>query len=287
MRQGIAERTERIVSSLRRLHTRVRSELESAEEPRDIQTPTMGRHEFKYLIRSERIGSIKALLETHLELDKYGAHRLRDSYTVRSIYFDSPTFRCYHEKLAGEKNRRKYRLRGYNSGDTPALFLECKQRRGETYTKRKTRLHEQEIEGLRGRVGLDASIDEPGSVLGQLLLSMDRWQFAPVSLVVYDRIAYVWPGQQDTVRVTFDRNLRAQLCPSIEELYSEDELVPLLYGWTILEVKFNEIVPPFLSRLINAHGLQRQACSKYALSIAQLLGENPTKKQGWNHVHVL
>jgi len=287
MKLKLAERTERVVSSLQRLQTRVHRELLAAEGPNDIPAPTTGRHEFKYLIRSDRIESISALLEAHLELDKYGAHRPRNSYTVRSIYFDSPTFRCYHEKLAGEKNRRKYRLRGYNGGETPASFLECKQRRGETYTKRKMRLHEQEVSGLRGRVGLGGSVDDPGSVLGQLLLSMDRWQFAPTSLVVYDRIAYVWPGQQDAVRVTFDRNLRAQLYPSIEELHSDAELVPLLYGWTILEVKFNEFIPPFLSQLINGHGLQRQACSKYAVSIAQLLGENPTKKEGWNHVDVL
>ena len=279
--------SERALASLRQLQARLRSDLEAAERSHDIAMPATGRHELKYLIRSERIGSIAALLESHLELDKYGAHRPKNSYTVRSIYFDSPTFRCYHEKLAGEKNRRKYRLRGYNGGETAAVFLECKQRRGETYTKRKSRLNEQDIEALCKRDGLDSSVDDPESVLAQLRMSMDRWQFAPTSLVVYDRIAYVWPGQQDTVRITFDRNLRAQLYPGIDELYCEAELVPLLYGWTIFEVKFSNIIPQFLSNLVNGHELHRQACSKYAVSIAQLLDENPSKKEGWNHVNIL
>jgi len=247
--------------------------------------PYPGRHEFKYLIRDDQSEAIAASLQPYLELDKYSESRPRDSYTVRSIYYDSPAFTCYHEKANGEKNRRKYRLRTYNGAGTPA-FLECKQRWGGTYTKCKERLTKAEVTALRERRGLDATIASPAGVLGQLLLGMDRWDYGPTSLVVYDREAYVSPGQQDTVRVTFDRNLRARLFPELDEIHGETDLVPLLYGWTILEVKFNDAVPRFLGRLVTAHGLQRQACSKYGVSIASLLDENPTRKEGWNHVYV-
>jgi len=258
--------------------------LRSAEPGWDILRPTTGRHELKYLIRSEMCDEIAAFVTPHLELDKYSQSRPRNSYTVRSIYYDSPAFTCYYEKFNGEKNRRKYRVRTYN--DAAATFLECKQRRGGTYTKRKVRLNADDLTGLRERRGLDASIAEPSNVLGQLLLSMDRWDYQPTALVVYDRMAYVYPGQQETIRVTFDRNLRGRVFPELDEIYDEADLVDLLYGWTILEVKFNDIVPRFLGGLVSHFGLQRQACSKYGVCVAGLLDENPTKKEGWNHVYV-
>jgi len=267
-----------------RLAARWAAAMRSAETPGDVRQPSTGRHEFKYLIRSERCDEIASFLAPHLELDKYSQSRPRDSYTVRSIYYDSPYFTCYYEKFNGEKNRRKYRVRTYN--DSPTTFLECKQRRGGTYTKGKVRLGAEDLVALDERSGLDGAMAEPSSVLGQLLLRMDRWDYQPTGLVVYDRTAYVYPGQQDTIRVTFDRNLRGRVFPTLDEIHQESELVSLLYGWTILEVKFTDIVPRFLERLVTRFGLQRQACSKYGVCVALLLDENPTKKEGWNHVCV-
>jgi len=229
---------------------------------------------------------IASLLSLHLELDKYSQGRPKNMYSVRSIYYDSPSFTCYYEKANGEKNRRKYRVRTYNQQDSGALFLECKQRRGGTYTKRRERLDAAGLGGLREQCGLDASIAEPSGVLGQLLLSMDRWEYQPTALVVYDRTAYVYPGQQETIRVTFDRNLRGRIFPALDEIHDEADLIPLLYGWAILEIKFNDVVPRFLSQLVGRYSLQRQACSKYGVAVSLLLGENPTRKEGWNHVCV-
>ena len=246
--------------------------------------PAVGRHEFKYLIRSEMCDDITAFVSPFLELDKYSQSRPQDAYTVRSIYYDSPAFRCYYEKANGEKNRRKYRVRTYN--DAAATFLECKQRKGSTYTKPKVRLQDDDIVALAERRGIDTSLPDPAGVLGQLLISMDRWEYQPTALVVYDRIAYVYPGQQDMIRVTLDRNLRGRVFAPLAEIHDEEELSPLLFGWTILEVKFSGIVPRFLHQLVTKFALERQACSKYGVCISQLIDENPTKREGWNHVRI-
>jgi len=259
------------------LSSRMMTAMRSAVPQDAVSLPTTGRHEFKYLIRSEMCDDIAAFVVPFLELDKYSQGRPQDSYTVRSVYYDSPSFRCYYEKANGNKNRRKYRVRTYNEG--AATFLECKQRKGSTYTKPKVRLGEEELAALREQRGIDASIDDPSNVLGQLLLSMDRWECQPTALVVYDRIAYVYPGQQDMIRVTFDRNLRGRVFPSLGEIYDEGELERFLYGWTILEVKFNDIVPRFFHQLVTKFSLQRQACSKYGVCVSLLLDEYPTRKR--------
>jgi hypothetical protein len=248
--------------------------------------PISGRHEFKYLIRQERTLEIARFVGSHLELDKYSQGLPRNRYTVRSIYYDSPGFRCYYEKANGDQNRRKFRIRSYNQPGGAAVFLECKQRKGSTYTKRKSQLDVRQLEILQAREGLDGHVIEPSGVYEQLLLSIDRWDYQPTSLVVYDREAYVAHGQEDTVRVTFDNNLRARIFPELDELHDEADLEDLLYGWTILEVKFTDIVPRFLKQLVSRFSLQRQACSKYGVSVALLLSETPTKKEGWNHVYV-
>ena len=269
---------------LTELRSRMSSAIHSAVPQDAAAKPSPERHEFKYPVRSERVDEIAAFVAPFLELDRYSQSRPRDSYTVRSIYYDSPSFRCYYEKANGEKNRRKYRVRTYN--DAAATFLECKQRRGSTYTKPKVRLGGEDLAALRELRGMDASVADPSGVLGQLLISMDRWEYQPTALVVYDRIAYVYPGQQDMIRVTFDRNLRGRVFPSLDEIYDEGDLVPLLYDWSILEVKFGDVVPRFFHQLVTRFSLERQACSKYGLCVAQLIDEDPAKRQGWNHVGV-
>ena len=248
--------------------------------------PVSGRYEFKYLIRNEQTHAIARFLATHLELDKYSQGRPLNRYTVRSIYYDSPDFRCYYEKANGDQNRRKLRVRSYNQADSAAIFLECKQRKGSTYTKSKSQLDTEKLEILQAREGLSGQDVERFGVVEQLLLGMDRWDYQPTVLVVYDREAYVSPGQEDTVRVTLDNNLRARMFPELDELYDEADLDDLLYGWTILEVKFTNVVPRFLKQLVSQHSLERQACSKYGVSVALLLSENPTKKEGIDHVYV-
>ena len=208
--------------------------------------PVSGRHEFKYLIRNEQTHAIARFLATHLELDKYSQGRPLNRYTVRSIYYDSPDFRCYYEKANGDQNRRKLRVRSYNQADSAAIFLECKQRKGSTYTKSKSQLDTEKLEILQAREGLAGQDIERFGVVEQLLLGMDRWDYQPTVLVVYDREAYVSPGQEDTVRVTLDNNLRARMFPELDELHDEADLDDLLYGWTILEVKFTNVVPRFL-----------------------------------------
>ncbi len=267
------------------LGSRTTSALQEQPETGTSGYPVSGRHELKYLVRREQTHAIARFAASHLEMDKYSQGMPRNRYTVRSIYYDSPGFRCYYEKANGDQNRRKFRVRSYNQADN-SVFLECKQRQGSTYTKLKSQLDHEKLAILESREGFSGMDFESLGVVEQLLLAMDRWDYQPASLVVYDREAYVTPGQEDTIRVTLDNNLRACVFPELDELYDESDLEELLYDWTILEVKFTNILPRFLNQLVRQFSLERQACSKYGASIAQLLSGSPTKKEGWNHVYV-
>ncbi len=241
------------------------------------------RHELKYLIRPEQVDAIRDFIQPYMELDKYCISRPNDEYTVRSIYYDSPSFDCYHEKLDGVRSRQKLRIRTYNQA-TQIAYLENKQKTGNTHHKIKTALHPGILPALalRDDVAVRSACGTDGihPVLEQLMFRMSRDTYAPVSLVVYDREAYVYPGQHDLVRLTFDRHLRARLFPELHSIHDEADLQPLLYHWTILEVKFTGLVPRWVRRLNVLFDLRRQACSKFGMSIACLLDEAPQRKDG-------
>lgn len=256
--------------------------------PPSSRTVGSQRHELKFLIRPEQAVEIARFIQPYLELDKYCATRPNNEYTVRSIYYDSPSFECYHEKLDGVRKRHKLRIRTYNQA-TDIAYLENKRKVGNTHHKIKTSLSPATLTALARRddyAVLESVGHDPAPVVQQLLYRMARSAYAPLTLVVYDREAYVYPGQHDLVRLTFDRNLRAQVYPSLADIHSESQLQPLLYHWTILEIKFTGLIPRWVRRINTLFDLKRQACSKFAMSVAQLLDEAPRLKDGIRHASI-
>jgi len=88
------------------------------------------RFELKYLITLQQAEVFKKALRAFLVADEHGNNN--GHYGLNSLYYDSPDFRCYWEKVDGIKFRRKLRIRRYASespltADTP-VFVEIKQR---------------------------------------------------------------------------------------------------------------------------------------------------------------
>ena len=104
-----------------------------------------GRHEFKYVVRPETARRLLEFIGPHLRLDPHGRDRPAHAYTVRSVYFDSPTFECFHAKTAGQQFREKYRLRTYNEPGSAPVRFELKQKRGVDYAKHKIAINSRAI----------------------------------------------------------------------------------------------------------------------------------------------
>jgi len=245
------------------------------------------RYELKHLIRPELAQKITDFLIPHVEMDEYCRRSYTGSYTVRSVYFDSPSFECFHEKLDGRRCREKFRIRTYNQPRSAPLFLEHKRKNGIPYVKRRIRLDNDALETVKAfdyeRLKDAAPSGGSDPILDRLLSRVYRRAYSPVALITYDREAYVYPGEE-TTRVTFDRNLRASMFPDLDQIYDEAGLEYLLYNWIVLEVKFNHIVPQWLRRLNTFFDLRRQACSKYCTCVGHFLDEIPALKDGVGYV---
>jgi len=59
----------------------------------------MLRYEYKYIIPLWKINELRRLILPYMNLDKHAKGREGDQYTIKSIYFDSPSFDFYYEKI--------------------------------------------------------------------------------------------------------------------------------------------------------------------------------------------
>ena len=70
------------------------------------------RHEYKYIISAQSAELLKRRLPCMMARDPHAGES--GQYTIRSLYFDDPNFSAFDEKMAGLRDRVKYRLRCYN-----------------------------------------------------------------------------------------------------------------------------------------------------------------------------
>ena len=94
----------------------------------DSSVENFRRYEFKYIVHDSLSELIKGDLKEFLEIDPQLKKSKKKSYTVRSLYLDSPSKDYFYEKIDGIKSRKKYRFRTYSSDLSAAdtFFLEQK-----------------------------------------------------------------------------------------------------------------------------------------------------------------
>jgi hypothetical protein len=211
-----------------------------------------------------------------VELDKFAETSNNNEYTVRSIYFDSPSYDFYFEKVEGIKNRKKVRLRGYDEHSlTDKVFLEIKRkydipivkfRAPIQYKEAMQVLKEKSLNGFEmANLHDKKKLDNTKRFFYQVFSKNLR----PVVLVVYEREAYLSKFDK-TVRVTFDKDLRGAAYPALEGLYNDTSLLPVMRDFFILEVKFNKSFPKWLAPILATHDLKRRAASKYVFVMDKL-----------------
>lgn len=231
------------------------------------------RYEYKYLVSNDLVDKIRAEIMPFMELDDFAQKHSNGQYTVRSIYYDSLRFDCYREKYDGVKIRNKYRIRGYDKqSDQSIAFLEIKHKDTNCISKSRAPLYYSDIaESLYSRK-ID---DNVLSFSGNGVEKKDAHKFLyhyyvkklhPAVLVIYDREAF--GGKFDkSLRLTFDKNLRSVIYPSLDELYDESRMKKSMNSHFILEVKFYGTLPLWVKTLISKYNLDRRALSKYTISL--------------------
>lgn len=217
------------------------------------------RHELKFMASDAQLAGIRLRIASFMPKDE---HQEGDSYTIRSLYFDTLDNACLRENADGSDRRTKYRIRVYGNA-FDAMKLEKKMRLHMMAKKEFVPVERKECEaflsGQAIRIAPELS-DEKKRMFCEIRLRGMR----PKSIVEYDRSAYTY--RAGNVRVTFDRNIRGtQDVGSFFEKHIHAR--PLLFaGAHILEVKYDEMLPRFLYEALEIGTLQLTSFSKYCHS---------------------
>jgi SPX domain protein involved in polyphosphate accumulation len=241
---------------------------------------TFNRFELKYLVPIRAAERFKQALRANLMPDDHGDSVGR--YYLSSLYYDSPDFRFYWEKVDGVKFRRKLRIRYYESAqqltaDTP-VFVEIKQRVNRVTQKRRVLLPYREAlrlcdERQAPQGGSFAQSARDAGAIDAILGMVWQYNLRPASLVRYARQAMVGTDYDIGLRVTFDTDLSYRV--SDLELNAEKRgLLLLPPDWTVIEIKVNERIPYWLTELVAVHNLSLARMSKYCRSIELAAGRD-------------
>ncbi len=217
------------------------------------------RHEIKYRMNAMEAALTQQRAQSILRPDPHvDANGI---YQIKSLYFDDYQDSCLEENVAGVDHRSKFRIRIYND-DPSFIHLEKKSKVNGMTRKESCKITREQCEILmEGRYPAEAYMDK--GTESRLLREMQMRLLQPKVIVQYERAPYIYePGN---VRITFDRCLcsSGEIRGFLEPAQVMRPIFPM--GESLLEVKWDELLPQILRRHLALDSLQWTGFSKYAL----------------------
>ncbi len=208
----------------------------------------MGRYEYKYQIDRETYLRIRPMLATIMERDPFSNQAGR--YLVDSIYFDTPDLEFLRQKIEGDYQHIKIRLRSYGDRHSGGpCFWEA---------KLKWNHWQKKFRSPAASADLSQASIKDCPLLPELTTKLS---LEPQCSVTYWREAYVAPG----LRLNFDYDLTVAR-------ERQDRPVPIISSeQLIFELKANDNeLPEWLQNVIAKEGLVQTSFSKYVYGLSRL-----------------
>jgi hypothetical protein len=231
-----------------------------------------GRYELKYVLTREQYSSVVEDLAAYMQPDPHGDEN--GHYLVTSLYYDTPEYKAYWDKMEGLRFRRKLRVRVYGEGVvTPDTIcsVEIKQRTNRTVQKKRVALSHSTAIALCGAgVGVNGMPGAGRAVIDEVQYLRSVLQLQAACIVSYDRQAFIGTERDPGLRVTFDTNMKGRThdLSLLSQDYAENHFfVPP--QWYIMEIKADGHVPYWLTGLTTQHGCTLRRISKYCTALEQ------------------
>ena len=213
------------------------------------------RHELKYETDPDKARLIRNDIAPVLKADEYAD--ADGSYIVKSLYFETPYNSDYHDKELGVQFRQKMRLRGYGNGHT--YKLEIKSKAGDVATKYSVSLTREQAEKVaNGEYDcvLEAGTANRLFIYHQLITNIYR----PLMVVTYKRYPFTNPA--GNFRLTFDEDIRYGVSP--KAMFEDIPMTGIATDKTIIEVKYDDFVPDWITDYLQKSGINAGENSKFA-----------------------
>ncbi len=235
------------------------------------------RYENKYLLTDAAYRKLLLQLLEYMELDDY--NKQHEFYSITNLYYDTPSNTIIRHSLSKPKYKEKLRLRAYGTPSADAkVYLEIKKKVFGLVNKRRTALKLNEAYDFV-RTGVQP---EPQSYMNQQVIReisylMSQYDLHPAVYLSYDRKALFSKENRD-LRITFDTNIvcRRHELQLEKGSYGEQLLEP---GQWLMEVKAENTIPLWLSRLLSENGMYRTGFSKYGNEYKKMIRTNLFEKE--------
>ncbi len=217
------------------------------------------RSEWKYICNNHDLVILEERIKGILCYDQNAGKK---TYNIHSLYFDDYLNSCANDNDAGASERLKWRIRYYDD-DRGFIRLEKKEKNNDLCYKRSCVISRKEYDDIIKGNTYDVFWNTQEKLLKEFCLEIIRKLYAPKIIIDYERTAFVEPITN--IRITFDKNICGSL--NINEfLEGTYEKYPLQnMGQHVLEVKFDDVLPSYLEKILHENGLQRNTFSKYYL----------------------
>jgi hypothetical protein len=232
-------------------------------------TRRFNRFELKYVIPASVRDELLLELENRTAADEHG---VGGSYEVTSLYYDTDDYAFYRSKIDGIKYRRKLRIRRYGVrtvDENPEVMFEIKQRINRTTQKRRVPLRLRDAYALAAGESVSIPRAEDALVADEIAYLARTMDLRPSCVVAYVRQAFVGHVYELGLRITFDQ---AIWCNSgtggLLDESARHILIPP--NMVVMEVKANNAVPLWVSRMLARHRIPLSRFSKYCTAVSCL-----------------
>jgi len=221
------------------------------------------RFEYKYRLSPQQYHQVKAAIRPYVRPDEFTSSSDKKRYIVRSLYFDTSDMRAFQEKVDGNCDRTKLRIRTYagtfNEGSD--IRVEMKARKGISVEKKNTFIP---VDFYKNFIQCSHWPKNDDPVLVEFERYVHLKNLKPQVLVEYYREGFSAAAQKG-LRFTFDQKVRSTRAASLFPIRSVFHYHSR--GVIVFEIKCNKSQPDWLYHLVKDHGLRIVANSKFAQAI--------------------
>lgn len=221
----------------------------------------MQRYEMKYVLNAQQLEYLKKSLEGYMQIDRFG------KTSIASLYYDTADKLLIRTSAEKPEFKEKIRLRSYGlaSMDSP-VFLELKRKAYGIVYKRRVKTTTARANDFFVK---ERDICAGGQINREIAAFRDHYEnLVPSCLIIYDRTAYFEPGGD--LRLTIDENPRYRT-DNLRLDYSMDATSLLPDGGAILEIKVQNAMPLWMTKILSEGKIYKTSFSKYGEAYRQQL----------------
>jgi hypothetical protein len=232
------------------------------------------RFEKKYRISEYKAQQIRYFVRQYLKLDPFGAGQEDLSYSVHSLYLDSPSMRTFQDTINGSRNRYKLRVRYYDKDHGKPVYAEIKRRFNDVILKKRAKVHRKYVADLlSGQMPVMEHLVEQApenlEALEHFCFLVNQIHARPKIHVAYRREAYELEDS-NAVRVTFDREVVSESESGYDLQTQLSNPVSVFGKEVVLELKFTNRYPIWLQELTQLFHLRQESAAKYVDGVVRI-----------------